>query len=495
MSIFDFLNATEFKTEIAQLKTQNGDLKKNNDIQFKKFESEKVQLESKNDDLQKKLNLEIKALNAKIAQMKAQNTDLQKIANFKLSAQQIAPFELQKMVDQKNKQLIAFNKQLEINQALSSKKNQEIVFLQNKIDILREQTVDLSEELKYESYGLYKPKYDFATANGYREKLQEIRSTQKKMISEETAAEIVERLTMNNSDVQGLAMQRRNIKQILRAFNGEAEAAINKVTKSNIETIEKRIRRSFDQLSRLNKSNRVRLTQSYCDSKLDEARLALEYALKKEQEREILREQREREREEKQLQKEIAQERAKYQKDESHFEKAKHEVEEKIKESSVPSEVAALKNELLKLQDKLTDIQNKKEKLTDRAQNPTAGYVYIISNVGSFGQDVYKIGVTRRLDPMDRINELGSASVPFKFDVHALIFSDDAFKLEAELHNYFDRKRVNRVNKRKEYFKITMQDIKSVLAQHQELTFDFSETPEAQEYRDSVKLAQKQSEI
>lgn len=138
------------------------------------------------------------------------------------------------------------------------------------------------------------------------------------------------------------------------------------------------------------------------------------------------------------------------------------------------------------LQAKLATIQEKKEKLENRAANPTAGYVYIISNVGSFGKDIYKIGVTRRLDPMDRINELGSASVPFKFDVHALIFSDQAYQLEAELHNYFDKQRINKVNRRKEYFNITINEIKKVLKEHKDLTFDFHEVPEASEYRDSL---------
>jgi T5orf172 domain. len=125
-----------------------------------------------------------------------------------------------------------------------------------------------------------------------------------------------------------------------------------------------------------------------------------------------------------------------------------------------------------------------------RLQNSTAGYVYIISNIGSFGENVVKIGVTRRLEPMDRIDELGSASVPFKFDVHALIFSYDAYKLETELHEKFADKRINKVNNRKEYFNLTITEVEQALKEYKDLTIDFHEEPEAGEYRESLKISE-----
>lgn len=167
-------------------------------------------------------------------------------------------------------------------------------------------------------------------------------------------------------------------------------------------------------------------------------------------------------------------------------------MQEKIDNADDQNEVESLKSELAELQQQLDELKEKKEKLTNRAENPTAGYVYIISNIGSFGPDVFKIGVIRRLEPMDRINELGSASVPFKFDVHALIFSDDAFKLEAELHKHFAKQRINQVNSRKEYFNITIDEIKQVLEKYRNLTFDFHEVPEAEEFRESKKIRKQQ---
>lgn len=421
-----------------------------------------------------------------IIDLKVENANLKKENELKLSVQQMEPVQLDALIKKKNAELNELDTAIETKQNKENELTATINSLNAKVDELNSQIIDLSDEVNYESYGLYKPRYEFSNSSTYMGKLSEVRSDQKAMISNETATKIFEPMTMNGSLAKGKSMQKKNIKQLLRSFNGECEAAINKVTKSNIETIEKKINSSFTQLNKLNEPNGIRLTPDYLDSKLDEAHIALEYELKKEEEKEKLREQREREREERKLQREIASERAKYEKDEAHYNQAKDRITDKLKNATDTSEILALKHELQDLQQKLNDIRKRKEKLQDRADNPTAGYVYIISNIGSFGKNVYKIGVTRRLDPMDRINELGSASVPFKFDVNALVFSDDAFKLEAELHSRFDTERVNRVNKRKEYFKISMDEIKEVLAEHKELTFNFNEYPDAYEFRDTL---------
>ena len=482
------------------------------------FKAKKFKLELEN------LKQTQKALEKEKIQLKQDNSKLQKEADLKLSVKQMQPLELDKEITKKTKELdklkaestkelidLRARKTKELNDILNTKQedieklnadidkkiqkvteqNKQISNLDKKIKDLNSQLVNVSDEIMYEDYGLYKPRYDFANSSAYKGKLSEVRSNQKEMIKNGDAGTIFNPMTLDGSEAKGRSMQKKNIKQLVRSFNGECEAAINKVTKSNIEMIEKRITRSFEQLNKLNEPNGVRLTANYLDSKLDEAHIALEYALKKEQEKELLREQRQREKEERQAQKEYAQERAKYEKDETHFQQAKDLLQEKINNSKSDVEIESLKRKLADLQDKLSNIQAKKAKLSDRAENPTAGYVYIISNIGSFGQNVYKIGVTRRLDPMDRINELSSASVPFKFDVHALIFTDDAYKLETELHEYFDKKRVNKVNKRKEFFRLNIDEIKQVLSKHKELTFDFHEIPDAPEYRDTL-LIEKQ---
>ena len=129
--------------------------------------------------------------------------------------------------------------------------------------------------------------------------------------------------------------------------------------------------------------------------------------------------------------------------------------------------------------------------LTDidyRQANMRAGYVYIVSNIGSFGENVYKIGMTRRLDPQERIDELGGASVPFKFDVHAMIFSDDAPALEAALHRAFEDKKVNIVNQRREFFNVTLDEIKDVVKKNFDKTVEFIDIPDAEQYRVSIKM-------
>lgn len=432
----------------------------------------------------------------KIAELTDQNQQLRDQAEearkTTLTLQQLKPLELAKMIADKETEIKLAAKKVTAQKEKLAKINHDIGLEIKRLNATRSKLSDTEDEIMFESYGLYKPRYDFANSSAFKAQLEQTRANQKSMIRDGTAAVIDRPMLLDNSKAKGRSMQKKNIKQLLRAFNGECEAAINKVTKSNIETIEKRISRSYEQLNRLNEPNGVSITPTYFDAKIDEAHIALEYELKKEDEREQLREQREREREEKKLQQEIERERKKYEKDETHFLKVKKDVQEKIDNSDDQNEVDSLKAELVELQQQLDELKEKKEKLTNRAENPTAGYVYIISNIGSFGPNVFKIGVTRRLDPMERINELGSASVPFKFDVHALIFSDDAFKLETELHKHFAKQRINQVNSRKEYFNITIDEIKQVLEKYRTLTFDFHEVPEAEEFRESKKIREQQ---
>ncbi|MBQ7916373.1 MAG: GIY-YIG nuclease family protein, partial [Firmicutes bacterium] len=130
-----------------------------------------------------------------------------------------------------------------------------------------------------------------------------------------------------------------------------------------------------------------------------------------------------------------------------------------------------------------------------REANKRAGYVYVISNIGAFGDDVYKIGMTRRLDPMERIDELGDASVPFDYDVHALIFSDDAPALESALHNAFEANKVNKINSRREFFKISLNEIKAVVAKNFDKTVEWIDVPEAEQYRLSIARSKNKHEV
>ena len=133
-------------------------------------------------------------------------------------------------------------------------------------------------------------------------------------------------------------------------------------------------------------------------------------------------------------------------------------------------------------------MEKEKENVLEREANARAGFVYVISNIGSFGPGVYKIGMTRRLEPMDRIKELSSASVPFDFDVHAMIFSDNAPELENILHKTFENKSVNRINLRKEFFKVNLEEIEQVVKENFNNTVKFTKVPAATEYRQTQEI-------
>ena len=415
------------------------------------------------------------------------NKMYKELSETKLSIEQMSVLELQKNISEKTNELAT------VNQSISEKTNflNEVLTRINNLlsheRNLQSQLTVLESDIAMEEFGLYKPRYDFASSLEYKDKLNVIREMQKAMIKSKSAVNYFENWTVDGSKAKGKKMTNDNIKMILRSFNNECEAAINKVKFSNIQSIEKRIQTSFNQHNKLNETNKVSLTQRFLDLKLQELYLAFEYEQKKEEEKEALREQREKETEEKALQKEIESKKKVIHKEMSHLENVISELEMKLIVAD-ESEKESLEAQILELKENLNKFEEEIEELDYRTANAAAGYVYVISNIGSFGEDVVKIGVTRRLDPLERISELSSASVPFKFDVHALIFSYDAYNLEASLHNKFSDKRLNAVNNRKEFFKIPIDEIENELQIYKDLTIDFSKVPEAQEYRESLKL-------
>ena len=143
------------------------------------------------------------------------------------------------------------------------------------------------------------------------------------------------------------------------------------------------------------------------------------------------------------------------------------------------------KNEI---ENHLSDLEIAVKDIDYREANKRAGYVYVISNIGAFGENVFKIGMTRRLDPMERVDELGDASVPFKFDVHAMIFSDNAPQLEAALHKAFEDRKVNMVNNKREFFRVSIEEIEEVVKKNYDKTVDFIKTPQAEQYRESMRI-------
>ncbi|EJH2078804.1 DUF4041 domain-containing protein [Listeria monocytogenes] len=364
--------------------------------------------------------------------------------------------------------------------------NNELLEMQMKKEELQKELVELPEQIELETFGFYKPKYDFATSLGYKEKLEQIRLEQKQLVTIKEAILVQKSWTVDGSAAKGRTFTNRLVKALVRAFNNECEAAINKVKYSNFLQIQKRINKSYEQLNKLNETNSIEISPVFLNLKLDELSLAFEYEQKKQYEKEQLREQREREREEKALQKEINDKKKIIDKDITHYKNMLDELQQKL--DSKDANQSDLELKITELQKKINEKETEKEELDYREAHAQAGYVYIISNIGSFGDDIVKIGVTRRLNPLERISELSSASVPFKYDVHALVFSYEAYKLEAELHQKFSSYRINKVNNRKEFFKVSIGDLEEELSKYESLTIDFEKIPEAQEYRESLAL-------
>ncbi|MDO4301828.1 MAG: DUF4041 domain-containing protein [Clostridia bacterium] len=368
--------------------------------------------------------------------------------------------------------------------------NNQISSLDNIINEKKSQIIILDDEILFQELDLYQPMYEFANSSEYKTELEYIRQKQKNMIKDDTAASYNTNWTVNNSASQGKKMVKDNVKQILRSFNNECETLIDKVKYNNIDSIEKRIIKSYEDLNKLNKAMSIEISPEYLKLKLQELHLAHEYAIKKQDEKEAEKERKAEMREAAKLERELAEERKKIEKEQKHYQQALKTILNQLNTAS-EDDKAELEAKRAELEGHLSDIDKNIENLDYRENNQKAGYVYVISNIGAFGKDVYKIGMTRRLDPMDRVDELGDASVPFNFDVHAMIFSDDAPALEAALHRAFENRKLNMINTRREFFNVTLDEIEEVVKANFDKTVDFIKEPPAEQYRESQLIRNK----
>lgn len=279
-------------------------------------------------------------------------------------------------------------------------------------------------------------------------------------------------------------------KQILRCFNAETASLIGSVTVNNIDSVRTKIQRSYDALNKIFEVDGVQISQEFFAMKLEELSLVYSYMLKVDEEKEQKKAIREQMIEEEKVRREIEREKQKIEKEETQFNNEVKKLMGYMQKAKDDVEKQLYIDKIQELEEKLKALASDKENVLEREQNTRAGFVYIISNIGSFGEDVYKIGMTRRLDPMDRISELSSASVPFPFDVHALIFSEDAPALETLLHHHFQKQQVNKVNARKEFFKVELDEIKKLVLENHNATVQFVDVPDAVEYRETLRIEQ-----
>ena len=263
-------------------------------------------------------------------------------------------------------------------------------------------------------------------------------------------------------------------KLMLRAYNAEADNCVRSLRSGNAVTAKKRLERAMQAIEKLGVLMEMRVNPEYHDLRVEELELTADYQMRVQEDKERAREERELLREQRKVEQELAAERERLEKERLHYQSAM----EQLRANGDAAAADALAG-------RLADIDMAIASNDYRTANIRAGYVYVISNVGAFGPNMVKIGMTRRLEPRDRVRELGDASVPFLYDTHALFFSDDAVALENELHKAFAHRRVNFVNPRREFFFATPTEVRDLLLEKVGGLLEFTNEPEASEFHQS----------
>ncbi|PYE93023.1 T5orf172 domain-containing protein [Rhizobium sp. PP-F2F-G38] len=347
-------------------------------------------------------------------------------------------------------------------------------------DRLAKEVAVFDEKLAFAEMGVYEPHFDFTDSETYKQAILECRETQKRMVSGKSAAIAKTEWTVSGSKAKGQTMNNRNVKLALRAFNNECEAAVANVRWNNAKAMEKRVVNARQQIDNLNATNDIEISDEYLRQKLIELRLTHEHREKLKAEREERAEMARAAREEQKFVRDMEraeEEEGRYQR---LLDKARSDAEQ-----ATADKIGSYDDRIRMLEKDLADAHAKFERAQAMAERTRSGYVYIISNIGSFGDEVVKIGLTRRLDPADRVRELGDASVPFLFDTHAIIYSDDAPALERALHNEFQKTRINAQNFRKEFFRVSIDEVENAVSRLAPGAPFFKDV-EAQEYRETL---------
>jgi len=344
----------------------------------------------------------------------------------------------------------------------------------------RQQLVQTDEIALLQEAGVYRYRHPLSDAVAYQKELVEIEDEIKEMNRREGGAVLAtQKWTVNGSESDGRKMVRDFSKLMLRAFNAEADNLVRGLKPYRLDAAVDRLRKVAATIEKLGKTMSIRISTPYEQLRVRELEVTADFLEKQAEEKEAERVERARLKEERRVQQEMERERARLEKEQKHFQTALLVLIAKGDETGAE-----------RLRSQLADVQRAIEDVDYRAANVRAGYVYVISNIGSFGERMVKIGMTRRLDPMDRIRELSDASVPFNFDIHALFFSKDAVGIEAAMHEKLAQVRVNAVNRRREFFHTTPMETKAHLAELTGEMLEFIEVPEALEYRQC--LAQNQ---
>ncbi len=361
-------------------------------------------------------------------------------------------------------------------------KERELTFtlekIQKEIEEAKEELLSLQAETLITHYNF--SDYDALSSEDCKNKLALLKDDEKDLIKLDKAVSI--------DSGSSKKVINDNVKQILRCFNSECDNILMNVSGKNIDSMRNKITKSYETLNKIFSVDGISLQKKLLEYKLEELNLVYTAEIKREQERELQKAIKEQMLEEEKVRREIEAQKAKIEKDQTQCSKEIYKLMAYMQKSQSDTEKQIYIDKIKELEEKLKELEATKETVLEREANARAGFVYIISNIGSFGEDVYKIGMTRRLEPMDRIKELSSASVPFEFDVHAMIFADDAPALETALHQHFEKQSVNRINLRKEFFKVTLDEVEQFVKDNFNNTVEFTKIPLATEYRQTLNI-------
>ncbi|RSX52684.1 DUF4041 domain-containing protein [Bifidobacterium callimiconis] len=412
---------------------------------------------------------EILRLRTELARMTADNNRLwQENHDMTVRIQQLGGMS----IAERDELIRQLDTQIAQRQAMSSTIDDQLTDSRQELDKIRSRVLDLRNSEDLQEVGLYDYENPAEDSVALQTRLATNRQQQKEMVRDKTAVHTTRGFTFNNSTSKGNKFLKDMAQMALSLYNAEAENCVKSVKAGNLETSIKRLNRCSDRIARFGKFIELRISVGYQRLRIEELELTARHMQAVKAEKDAERERRAELREQQKAQKELEAEMARLRKEQEHYQN----VLAKMKEKGDLEEAA-------KLEAKLDDIDKSINDVDYRAANILAGYVYVISDVGAFGERMVKIGMTRRLDPMDRVRELSSAAVPFKFDVHALFFSEDAVSLETMLHHEFEDRRVNKVNARKEFYYCTPQEVLDKLREKDVAVVEYRVEPEAEEYR------------
>lgn len=342
-----------------------------------------------------------------------------------------------------------------------------------KDDLISEEVQAIANSLDYSSYDSY-------SSEECKNELALLQQDEKELIKAGTAIQV-------NSN-QGKKQVNDNSKQILRCFNAECDNIVLSISVRNIDSLRSKLTKCYDTLNKIFEVDGVSLSKQLLEYKLKELTLLYTFEVKRKQELELQKAIKEQMLEEERVRRELEKRKKEIEKDQKQFSNEVSKLMKYLQKTDNDIEKQLYADKIKELEERIKTLESEKADVINREQNAKAGFVYIISNIGSFGENIFKIGMTRRLEPMDRIKELSSASVPFEFDVHAMIFSEDAPALESSLHQHFDNYRVNKINPRKEFFNVSIDEIEEYVTANYNDTVEFTKIPIAKEYRDTQAL-------